>query len=80
MAIPQRVSCIVQITAKDINGNNIAKTYNNVVQMNIDFANGKFQIVDEVQGAFNFPFVQIATLTDTIQSNVTPPVHNFVMS
>ncbi len=68
MANQPVISATAKVTAKDVNGNNIAKQYNSVLAMNIDYTKGIVNIID-VTGSFYFPFVQMATLTYTITAN-----------
>lgn len=66
MAVTPKLNCTVQITAKDINGNNLAKTYNFVNSITMDFVKGMINIVDDVQGSVYHPLIPISSFTDTI--------------
>jgi hypothetical protein len=62
------LNCTVKITAKDINGNNIAKQFNNVYGMNFDYQKGMLAILD-VTGEFYFPLTPLSSFTYTIVAN-----------
>lgn len=64
------INTIVTITARDINNNNIAKTFNSVGSMNFDYNKGMVRIIDLVQGEFFFSLLTITTLTYTVVSGV----------
>lgn len=55
----------VTITAVDINGNSVPKTYNNVKQINYDFTDRTINVVDET-GSFYFGYSSTATVTHVI--------------
>ncbi len=59
----------VTITAKDINNNNVAKTFNSVYNMNFDYNDGTINIVDAT-GSFYFNLKAITTLTYTITAGI----------
>lgn len=58
----------VKVTAKDVNGNNIAKQYNSVYSLTFDYNRGMVMVVD-VTGSFYFPLTPMTTLTYTITPN-----------
>jgi len=68
----------VTITAKDINNNNIAKTFNTVRAVDIDFVDGTINIIDGT-GSFYFPIKPLTTVTYTITPGVNG-VHVIVAS
>lgn len=59
----------VKITAKDINGNNVAKQFNSVRQLIFDYTDATVNIVD-VTGSFYFSLSLITTLTYTITTGI----------
>ncbi len=63
------ITATVKITAKDINGNNIAKQFNSVSSLYFDYAKGMVSIID-VTGQFYFSLTAITALTYTIVSGV----------
>ena len=68
----------VKVTARDINGNNIAKQFNGVRLINFDYGDGTVNIVD-VTGSFYFPLTPMTTLTYTITTGLAGS-HVLVMS
>ena len=78
MANAPRITATVKVTAKDINGNNIAKQFNQVIGMNFDYADGTVNIIDAT-GSFYFPLGPMTTFTYTIV-NGTGGSHVVVMS
>lgn len=68
----------VKVTAKDINGGNIAKQFNQVKGMNFDYGDGTVNIIDAT-GSFYFPLTPMTTITYTITAGVTGS-HVVVMS
>ncbi len=72
------INATVKITVKDINGNSVAKQFNQVNYMNFDYADGSVEIVD-VTGSFQFTIKTITTFTYTITTGITG-VHQVVMS
>ncbi len=78
MANSPLLPCRVTVTAKDINGNNVAKTYNSVISLNFDYAKGMANIVDLVQGQYYFSLTLITSVTYTVAG--TPPTTLVVMS
>lgn len=62
------INATVKITAKDINGNNIAKTFSRVYNINFDYNDGTINIVDAT-GSFYFPLTPLTTFTYTIVAN-----------
>lgn len=78
MANVPLVNARLTITAKDINGNNIAKQFNAVKFINFDYQDGTINVVDAT-GSFYFPIKPLTTLTYTITAGVNG-VHNVVAS
>lgn len=78
MANRPLVLATVKVTAKDVNGNNVAKQFNSVSYMNFDYTDGSINIVDAT-GSFYFPLGPMTTLTYTIV-NGTGGQHTVVMS
>lgn len=78
MANQPLILATVKVTAKDINGNNIAKQFNQVKYMNFDYNDGTVNIVD-VTGSFYFPLSPLTTFTYTITAGVAG-THIVVMS
>ncbi len=64
----------VTITAVDVNGNSVAKTFNYVYQLRIDYFKGTINIVDEAQGSFYFSMLTPTTVTYTIAGTTTTVV------
>lgn len=71
----------VKITAKDINGNNIQKIFNNVLQINVDYNRAVINIVDTT-GSFQFAMRPLTTFTYTIVPGdaLVMGSHSIVMS
>lgn len=69
MAYTPLIQARVKITVKDINGNNVAKQFNQVKNMIFDYNDGTVNIVDET-GSFYFGISAVTTLTYTIVSGV----------
>ena len=67
------INATVSITAKDINGNNIAKQFNAVSSMTFDYNKGMVSIVD-VTGKFYFSLLAITSLTYTVVTGATTVV------
>ena len=80
MAFTPRVQTSITITSKDINGNSIAKTFNNVLALNLDYAKGMLNVVDDVQGSLYFSLAAVATVTYTAVTSVSPVVHTVTIS
>jgi hypothetical protein len=59
------INATAKITAKDVNGNNVAKQFNAVRFINIDYTDGTINIIDAT-GSFYFPMSPLTTLTYTI--------------
>ena len=78
MANPLLINALVKITAKDINGNNVAKQFNQVRYINFDYNDATVNIIDAT-GSFYFPLVPMTTLTYTIVANPNGS-HSLVMS
>lgn len=78
MANTPLLNAKVNITVKDINGNNVAKQFNNVTNLNFDYNDGSVNIVDAT-GSFNFTLKTETTLTYTIATGVSGS-HVVVMS
>jgi hypothetical protein len=58
----------VKVTAKDINGGNVAKQFNNVSSLHFDYAKGMVRVIDAT-GQFYFSLMLITTLTYTVNAN-----------
>ena len=67
---------VVTITVKDINNNSVAKIFNNVRFMNIDYYDGTINIVDATQGSFYFGISLVTIFTITIAGTT----HTIVIS
>jgi hypothetical protein len=65
MANQPLLKATVNITAKDINSNNVAKQFNNVLGLNFDYNTGKINVIDTT-GSFYFSLSAISSLTYTI--------------
>ncbi len=78
MANAVLITAVVKVTAKDVNGNNVAKQFNAVRNMLFDYNDATVNIVD-VTGSFYFPLTPMTTLTYTIIANPNGS-HNVVMS
>ena len=63
------ISTRILITAKDINGNNVQKTFNAVLSMACDYYKGTINIVDNVQGSFFFGLTAATVFTTAIAGN-----------
>lgn len=64
------ITARVTITARDINNNNVAKTFNFVGSLTFDYNKGVVSIVDLNQGQFYFSLLTITTLTYTVVAGV----------
>jgi hypothetical protein len=73
MANSPRLTATVKITVKDINGNNIAKQFNNVLYLNFDYNDGTVNVVDST-GSFYFTLLTITSLTYTVLGTVATVV------
>jgi hypothetical protein len=64
------ITTTVKITNKDINGNNIAKQFNQVQTLHFDYndATPMINIIDAT-GSFYFPITSLTTVTYTITAN-----------
>lgn len=79
MANTPIVNATVRVTAKDINGNNVAKQFNAVSALNLDYVKGQLNVVD-VTGSFYFPLGSpLTTVTYTITTGLAGQ-HTVVMS
>jgi len=78
MANQPLVNATVKITVKDINNNSVAKQFNGVKKLDIDYSDGTINIVD-VTGSFYFPINTLTTFTYTITAGVAG-LHIVVMS
>lgn len=63
------IKATVNITAKDLNGNNIAKQFNNVVDLRFNYFKGVVEVTD-ITGQFYFSLLLITTLTYTITTGI----------
>ena len=68
MANAPIITATVKVTAKDINGNNVAKQYNQVKGIVFDYNDATVNIID-VTGSFYFPLTPLTTFTYTIVAN-----------
>jgi len=73
MSSPPAINATVKITVKDINGNSVAKQFNNVTDLQFNFFKGTVKIYD-LTGEFIFTLVTITTLTYTVLGSVTTVV------
>jgi len=69
MANVPAVLATVNITAKDINGNNIAKQFSSVYGLNFDYSKGTIEVID-ITGTFYFSLTKLTTLTYTITTGL----------
>ncbi len=69
MANSPLIVATVKVTAKDINGNNVAKQFNAVKQIIFDYTDATVNVVD-VTGSFYFPLTPMTTLTYTITAGI----------
>ena len=81
MANQPAISGTVKITVKDLNGNNVLKTFVNVLALNFDYNKGMVNVVDAT-GSFYFQLAvpTTATYTITAPSGGANAVHAFVIS
>ena len=79
MANDPLIRGVVTVTAKDINGNNVAKQFNNVSSLNYDYYKGMGRVVDFALGEYFFPLTPLTTVTYTIVANPAGS-HTVVMS
>jgi hypothetical protein len=70
MANAPLINATVNVTARDINGNNKPKQFNNVGSISFDYNKGMCNIVDLVLGSYYFPISPLSSLTYTIVSGV----------
>lgn len=73
------LTATVKITARDINGNNIAKQFNAVKGINLDYTDGTINIID-VTGSFYFALSPVTTFTYTITGSGINAVSTLVIS
>lgn len=64
---------VVTITAADINGNSIAKTFNGVRSLKFDYVENTVNIVDAT-GSFYFGYSALTAVTITIAGGITTVV------
>jgi hypothetical protein len=70
MANTSIINAIVKITSKDINGNNVAKQFNQVSTLHFDYSDATPMInIIDVTGSFYFPILPLTTVTYTIVAN-----------
>lgn len=79
MSLNPAINATVKITAKDINGNNIAKQFNSVTNLEFNYSKGIVKIYD-VTGEFIFSLMLVTTLTYTVVAGVGAPTTTVVMS
>lgn len=63
------LNATVKITCKDINNNSVAKQFNTVTAIHIDYNDGTINIVDKT-GSFYFPLLAATTFTYTITTGI----------
>lgn len=63
------LNATVKITCKDINNNSVAKQFNAVRGINIDYNDGTINIID-VTGSFYFTLLTATTFTYTITTGI----------
>jgi len=68
MANSPLLNATAKVTAKDINGNNVAKQFSAVKYITFDYNDATINIVDST-GSFYFPLTPMTTLTYTITAN-----------
>lgn len=68
MANAPLTTCVVKITAKDINGNNILKTFGQVRNIIYDFNDMTINILD-VTGSFYFALTPVTSIVTTVVPN-----------
>jgi hypothetical protein len=73
------ITATVKITAKDINGNNVAKQFNTVYAINIDYNDATINIVDAT-GSFYFALTPVTSFTYTITGVGVAAVSTLVIS
>lgn len=79
MANTPIVNARMTVTAKDINGNNVAKQFNAVHRLTLDYDKGVFNVLDAT-GSFFFPLGSpLTTVTYTIVTGLNGQ-HTVVMS
>lgn len=61
---------VVTITAADIKGNTVAKTFSAVKAINYDFFENTINIIDAT-GSFYFGYSSITTVTQVITNGIT---------
>lgn len=69
MPLNPAINARVTITVADVNGNSVAKQFNNVRELKFDYNTGKVNIVD-ITGSFYFTILTITTLTYTITTGL----------
>lgn len=79
MPLTPSIVTSVNITARDINGNNKPKQFNSVGSLTFDYVKGMVSLVDLVQGQFYFPLIVITSLTYTVAAGAGAPVTTVVM-
>lgn len=68
MANTPLINATVKITAKDINGNNVAKIFSAVRGLNFDYNDATVNVIDAT-GSFYFSLSALTSLTYTITAN-----------
>lgn len=79
MPLNPAINVSVNITAKDINGNNVAKVFNSVTKLHFDYSKGTVNVVD-VTGSFYFSLMLVTTLTYTVVAGFGAPTTTVVIS
>jgi len=72
------LNAVVRITARDINNNNVQKSFFQVRQLEFDYTDAIVNIID-VTGSFYFPLTPTTTVTYTIVAGVNGS-HTVVIS
>lgn len=72
------INAIVKVTARDINNNNVQKTFSGVRSIIFDYNDATINIID-VTGSFYFPLTPVTILTYIIVPNPNG-AHTILMS
>ena len=72
------LNCIVRITARDINNNNVQKSFFQVRQLEFDYTDAIVNVID-VTGSFYFALTPTTTITYTIVAGIAGQ-HTVVLS
>lgn len=63
------INAIVTVTAKDINGNSVAKIFRSVTNLEFNYSKGIVKVYDTT-GQFIFSLLGVTTLTYTVVAGV----------